>query len=94
MAWDHDIKWCINALGREEIDFRFSILQPHTGYRQFKEEISKLKQVTGRDHRNLQRYIVGVIAGAPSNEFVIAIQALIEFRYLGQAPIINDDMRT
>ena len=94
MSWDHDLKWCINALGRDEIDFRFSILQPHTGFRQFNEGISSLKQVTGRDHRNLQRYIVGVIAGAPSNEFVIAIRALIEFRYLGQAPIISDDVRT
>jgi hypothetical protein len=49
--------------------------------------------VTGRDHRNLQRYIIGVIAGVPSNEFVIAIRALIEFRYLAQAPVIEDNVR-
>jgi hypothetical protein len=94
MSWDHNLKWCINVLGPDEIDFRFSVLQPRTGFRHFKEGISKLKQVTGRDHRNLQRYIVGVIAGVPSNEFVIAIRALIEFRYLAQAPIIDDNVRT
>ena len=62
----------------EEIDFRFSVLHPHVGYRHFKEGISKLKQVTGREHRDVQRYIVGT---APK-EFVVAICALIDFRYL------------
>jgi hypothetical protein len=31
--WDHDVKWCIHAVGDEEIDFRFSVLHPHSGYR-------------------------------------------------------------
>ena len=44
---DHDAKWCINVLGSAEIDFRFSVLQPVTGFRHFKEGISSLKQVTG-----------------------------------------------
>ncbi|KAF9037974.1 hypothetical protein BJ165DRAFT_1353075, partial [Panaeolus papilionaceus] len=34
--WDHDAKWCINAVGKEEIDFRFSILQRHVGFKAFK----------------------------------------------------------
>jgi len=32
MFWDHDAKWCINALGDAEIDFQFSVLHPHTGF--------------------------------------------------------------
>ena len=48
--WDHDTKWCINGVGYAEIDFRFSVLHQHTGYRHFKEGISSLKQVTGREH--------------------------------------------
>jgi len=91
MSWDHDTKWCIEALGGEEIDFRFSVLHPHVGYRQFNEGISKLKQVTGREHRDVQRYIVGVIAGAAPKEFVVAIRALIDFRYLAQSPVIDED---
>ena len=46
--WDHDIKWCIQAVGTEEIDFRFSLLSHCAGFQQFKEGILKLKQVTGR----------------------------------------------
>ncbi|KAF9455162.1 hypothetical protein BDZ94DRAFT_1316610 [Collybia nuda] len=32
MFWDHDAKWCIHAVGKAKIDFRFSILHPQTGY--------------------------------------------------------------
>ena len=88
--WDHDVKWCIRVLGGAEIDFRFSILHPSTGYRHFTEGIAKLKQVTGREHRDIQRYLVGVIAGAVPRSFLIAIRALMDFRYLAQAPQISD----
>ena len=44
---DHNVKWCINALGSAEINFRFSVLQPVTGFSHFKEGISSLKQVIG-----------------------------------------------
>ncbi|KIM57296.1 hypothetical protein SCLCIDRAFT_28909 [Scleroderma citrinum Foug A] len=62
--WDHNVQWCINALGTAEIDFRFSVLQPVMGFRHFKEGISSLRQVTGRTHRDIQRTIIAVIAGS------------------------------
>ncbi|KAF9037970.1 hypothetical protein BJ165DRAFT_1407913 [Panaeolus papilionaceus] len=46
-------------------------------------------KVTGREHRDLQRYIVPVIAGAVTPEFVIAIRSLMDFRYLAQAPVVS-----
>jgi hypothetical protein len=88
--WDHDLKWCICLLGYGEIDFRFTILQPITGYRHFKEGVSKLKQVTGRDHRNVQRFLVGIITDVAPKAFVTAIRALMDFRYLAQAPVITE----
>ena len=45
--WDHDVKWCIRAVGEDEINFRFALLQPRCGYRRFPAGISALKQVTG-----------------------------------------------
>jgi hypothetical protein len=90
--WDHDAKWCIRALGEREIDFRFSVLPRIVGFRHFREGISKLKQVTGREQRDAERYIVGVIAGAAAKGFVIAIRALMDFRYLCQAPILDDNI--
>lgn len=90
-SWDHDTNWCITAVGATEIDFRFSLLQTAVGYRAFEDGISKLKQVTGRDHRSVQRYLVGIIAGAMPRAFVTAIRALADFRYLAQAPKFSDD---
>jgi hypothetical protein len=89
--WDHDAKWCIYAVGDVEINFRFSVLQPRSGYRYFRQGISKLKQVTGREHRDCQRYIVSIIADAVSPNFTLAIRALMDFRYLSQANLLSDD---
>jgi Plavaka transposase len=94
MFWDHDAQWCIRAMGPAEIDFRFSILHPLTGFRQFPEGISKLKQVTGREHRDIQRYLVAIIADRVPKDFLIAIRALADFRYLSQSPEISDEVCT
>ncbi|KJA12854.1 hypothetical protein HYPSUDRAFT_152210 [Hypholoma sublateritium FD-334 SS-4] len=88
--WDHDAKWCIKALGAPEIDFRFSVLHPHTGFRSFAQGISALKQVTGREHRDIQCYIIPVIADGVSKEFLTAIRSLMDFQYLSQAPEIDE----
>jgi hypothetical protein len=90
MFWDHDAKWCIHTLGDAEIDYRFSILHPHTGFHQFQEGISKLKQVTGQEHRDIQCYIMAVIADAIPNDFLITIRSSMDFQYLAQAPKISE----
>jgi hypothetical protein len=90
MFWDHNAKWCIHTLGDAEIDYRFSILHPHTGFHQFQEGISKLKQVTGREHRDIQCYIMAVIADAIPNDFLITIRSSMDFQYLAQAPKISE----
>lgn len=90
MFWDHDAKWCIHTLGGTKIDFCFAILHTHTGFCQFNEGISRLKQVTRREHCDIQRYLVPVIADAIPKDFLIAIHSLMDFRYLAQAPEISD----
>lgn len=90
-CWDHDCQWCIMAVGAQELDFHFSLIQTTISYRSFEDGISKLKQVTSRDHWAVQRYLVGAIAGAVSNQFLTAIRALMDFRYLAQAPSFSDD---
>ncbi|KAJ7130254.1 hypothetical protein C8R44DRAFT_872081 [Mycena epipterygia] len=92
MFWDHMVKWCLHAASPAELDFRFSVLRPHTGMRHFREGISKAKQVTGREHRDILRYIVPVIAGAKGidTKFLTAIRSVVDFIYRGQAPKIDE----
>ena len=61
------------------------------GFRHFTEGISSLKQVTGREHHDVQRYTVGVIAGAVTKDFLIAIRVSMDFWYLCQAKEIDDE---
>ncbi|KAG2111131.1 hypothetical protein DEU56DRAFT_874448 [Suillus clintonianus] len=88
--YDHDVKWCLAAVGEQELDFRFSVSQPLTTFRHFKDGISKLKQVTGRAQRDMQRYIVALIADAAPRSVVIAVRALMDFRYISQATTIDE----
>ncbi|KAG2134508.1 hypothetical protein DEU56DRAFT_913696 [Suillus clintonianus] len=88
--FDHDVKWIICVVKDAEIDFRFSALQPVTGFRHFHGGISKLKQVTGRAQRDIQRSIIAVSADAVPSAVMTAVRALMDFRYLIQSPRIND----
>ena len=88
--WDHDTKWAIRAVGADKFDFWFATIQPITSFKQFKDGVSKLKQVTGRGHHDVERYIVCVIAGKAPPLFVITIRALMDFCYLAQSRQLND----
>ena len=90
-CWDHDVKWCIHAVGASEFDFRFSVLQPVAGFQHFKGSILKLKQVTSSVHRDVQRYLIGIITGVPSLDFVVALRSLMDFRYCAQAYAMDED---
>lgn len=90
MFWDHDVNWCVLALGATELDFQFSLIQTPVGYQAFNDGILKLKQVTSHDHCSVQCYIIGIIAGGVPHEFIKAICALLNFCYLAQAPLFTD----
>ncbi|KAI6013722.1 hypothetical protein BKA83DRAFT_4500103 [Pisolithus microcarpus] len=56
----------------------------------FADGISKLKQVTGHDHRSIQRYILCIVTGVVPPCFLAAIHALLDFCYLAQMPIFDE----
>jgi len=93
--WDHDVKWTIRAVGDRELDLRFSLIQPRNGYRQFSSGISSLKQVTGREHRDIQRYLLALIPDDIHDGFVLCIRALLDLRYVSQFHEVTErDLRT
>ena len=89
-SFDHDLQWCLAVVGDEELDYQFFLTRTLVGYRLFGEGVSKLKQVTGRDHRAIQRYIIGIVAGAVPSRFLSVIRGLLDFRYLAQMPSFDE----
>jgi hypothetical protein len=88
--WDHDAKWAIRAVGSDELDLRYSLIQPRNGYRHFSSGISSLKQVTGREQRDVQRYLLALIPNNTDERFVLCIHALLDLRYLSQLSRVTD----
>ncbi|KAI6104851.1 hypothetical protein EDD16DRAFT_1736785 [Pisolithus croceorrhizus] len=85
MFFDHPFKWCKELLGHDEIDTRYRIQHKRIGTRHFN-GVSQVNQMTGHEHRDLQRTIVATIAGLAEPDFVYAIRAIVDFLYRAQAP--------
>src|SRR6202042_3235588 len=90
-SFDHILKWVINIMGGDELDRRMAALQPRVGERHWANGISKLKQCTGREHRDFQKLIVAVTAGGIHPHVTCAIRALIEFIFQAQSLLIYDE---
>ncbi|KAG9090882.1 hypothetical protein FS749_000209 [Ceratobasidium sp. UAMH 11750] len=93
--FDHVHKWNQNGLGAEEYDTRLKA-QPETpGERSFPQGVSQLKQLSGKDHRALERVHLAVVAHAPersdggggSRKLTNATRAVMDCIFLAQLPV-------
>ncbi|TDL14393.1 hypothetical protein BD410DRAFT_701553, partial [Rickenella mellea] len=86
MFMDHVVKWGRMLLGDVELDRRLSVLQPRVGFCHFSSGITRFKQHTGREQRDLQRVFVAIMAGSPlvNTQILRAFRAYLDFVYLGQ----------
>ncbi|KAG1765674.1 hypothetical protein EDD22DRAFT_1014434 [Suillus occidentalis] len=89
--FDHPLNWIKETVGNHELDARFTVQHKRVGMRHFAKGVSHVKQMTGREHRDIQRTIVASIAGAAPPRFIHAIRALIDFIYLAQNPVHSPD---
>ncbi len=86
MFIDHAYAWARHWLGDEELDQRLSVLQPRVGCRHFTQGITRFKQHTGREQRDLERVFIGIIYGHPNvtKGILKAMRAYMDFIYLAQ----------
>ncbi|KAG2139295.1 hypothetical protein DEU56DRAFT_944221 [Suillus clintonianus] len=84
--FDHVLKWIKQIMGHE-LDVRFKSHHKRTGVRHFSGGVSHVNQMTGREHRDIQRTIVPTLWGIASPGFIRAVRAMIDFIYLAQNPL-------
>ncbi|KAG5642676.1 hypothetical protein DXG03_002334 [Asterophora parasitica] len=93
----HLIAWIIEAYGAAEIDARCRCLPPNHNIRVFVKGISSLSRVTGCEHDQMCRFILGIIVdiplpnNLPSEQLVCAVRALLDFLYISQYPIHSSE---
>ncbi|KAI0074540.1 hypothetical protein K474DRAFT_1765568 [Panus rudis PR-1116 ss-1] len=87
---DHLMSWVTAIVGKEEIDRRFMAMAQMPGLRFFKNGISGVSQWTGAEHKEMQKVVVGLLAGACSSEVLACVQALVDFIYLAQLQVHTD----
>ncbi|TBU37260.1 hypothetical protein BD309DRAFT_995194 [Dichomitus squalens] len=87
LAWIHE------AYGTEEIDARCRRMPVNHSLRHFANGISHMSRVTGKEHQDISRILLGLVIGLPlpgglsSARLVRATRALLDFLYLAQYPI-------
>lgn len=83
---DHVVEWVKSWMGNEELDRRLSILQPRIGFRHFHDGITRFKQHSGKETKDVERSFLCVIAGHENLTpgILTALRALLDFIYLAQ----------
>lgn len=61
---DHLVKWCLDIIGKEEMDARFKAMPDYPSLQHFKKGISMVKQWMGTEHKEMQCMFLGLLAGA------------------------------
>ena len=89
--WDHMVRWALNIMKDDEFDHQLKVLQPRIGTRHWTPGVSKLKQVTGHEHRELEKVFIAVIAGGVSDDTLRAMRALLEFIFHAQDLFLYDE---
>ena len=93
----HVIGWVIKACGSAEINARCRRMPPNHNIRYFTKGITSLSRVTGQEHDQMCRILLGLIIDIPlpgglSNVRLIrAVRAVLDFLYLAQYPVHTDE---
>lgn len=82
--FDHCVLWATNIMGAAEFDRRLSVLQPRTGTRRWPNGVTTLKQTGGKEHRDLEKLLPAVVAGAVDSNVLRSLRSMTEFIFLAQ----------
>ncbi|KAH9979692.1 hypothetical protein BJV74DRAFT_879402 [Russula compacta] len=81
---DHLIKWCTAIASEWELDAHFKAMTDYQGLRHFKKGISSISQWTGKEHKEMERVIVCVLAGIVDPRVLLAVHGVLDFIFYAQ----------
>lgn len=88
---DHLVQWMTDIVGEKEIDAQFKVMARYPHLQHFKKGISLVTQWTGKEHKEMERVFVGLLAGAVSNAIFTVAHALLDFIYYAQFHLHTTD---
>ncbi|KAJ7756682.1 hypothetical protein B0H16DRAFT_1662562 [Mycena metata] len=89
----HLIAWLKECCGEAEIDARCRRLPPNHNIRLFMSGISDLSRVTGKEHDQISRFLLGIIIdirlpnNLASGRLIAAVRGVLDFVHLAQYPM-------
>ena len=92
----HLIQWTISVFGAVEIDARCRRMPPNHNLRVFSRGISTLSRVTGQEHDQMCRFLLGLVIdirlpdGLSNIRLLRCLRAILDFLYYSQYPIHTD----
>jgi hypothetical protein len=93
----HLMSWLQDTFGTHELDARSRCLPPNHNVRHFSNGISGFSRISGKEHAEMCKIILGLIIGLPlpnrlsSARLLSATRSLLDFLYLAQLPVHSDE---
>jgi len=88
----HLISWLQSAFGTPELDHRCRYLPLNHNVRHFSKGISGFSRISGKEHAEICKVLLGLIIGLPlpnncsSDKLLRAVRGILDFLYLAQLP--------
>ncbi|KAF7792382.1 hypothetical protein EIP86_003419 [Pleurotus ostreatoroseus] len=93
----HLVSWIKSAYSTDELDARCRVLPRNHHVRHFFNGISKLSKLTGSEHADIARVLMGLIADLPlktriarPRRLLRAVRGLLDFVYFAQYPVHSE----